>query len=202
MLREEPTWRPTKDSLWRVGHAERRQVSVAEGEQGHDGDKGAVVAEDDGEPGVLHVAQHDQRDVDRAGHHGHGEQDAVLRRLRKHRQSCSGSSSRKKQKAPLAQAALRTHPLVQRRGAAASQVHGVEHDEAANTGEHFVCKKSRKKKKTFMFRGRPNHSDCPLVADSVCCKSLFIQYCRRFICLEQNLDFAAANVRRSLTRRM
>lgn len=169
LLREEPTWRPTKDSLWRVGHAERRQVSVAEGEQGHDGDKGAVVAEDDGEAGVLHVAQHDQRDVDHAGHHGHGEQDAVLRRLRKHRQSCSGSSRRKKQKAPLAQAALRTHPLVQRRGAAASQVHGVEHDEAANTGEHFVCKKSRTKKKTLHvqseakpFRLPPGGRQCVL----------------------------------------
>lgn len=100
--KNKPTSRPAEDSLWCVGHAERRQVSVAEGEQGHDGDKGAVVPEDDGEPGVLHIAQHDQRDVDHTGHHGHGEQDAVLRRLRKHQQSCSGSSSRKKQKVLLA----------------------------------------------------------------------------------------------------
>lgn len=174
-------FRPRSDSLWRVGHAERRQVSVAEGEQDHDGDKGAVVAEDDGEPGVLHVAQHDQRDVDHAGHHGHGEQDAVPRRLRKHQQSCSGSSSLKKEKA------LRTHPLEQRRGAAASQVHGVEHDEAANTGEHFVCEKSRRKP-PFMFRVRPNHLGCPLVADSGSHKNLLIQYCHCFICPEQNFD--------------
>lgn len=86
---------PAEDSLWSVGHAEGRQVSVGEGEQGHDGDEGAVVTEDDGESGVLHVAQHEQRDEDQTRQHGAGEQNAVLRRLRKHRRSRSGTETEK-----------------------------------------------------------------------------------------------------------
>lgn len=68
------------DSLRSVGHAEGRQVSIGEGEQGHDDDEGKVVTEQD-EFGVLHVTHHEQRDEDQAGHHGRREQKALLRRL-------------------------------------------------------------------------------------------------------------------------
>lgn len=44
-----------EDSLWSVGHAEACQVSIREGEQSHDDDKGAVVAEDGGEFRVLDI---------------------------------------------------------------------------------------------------------------------------------------------------
>lgn len=88
---------PAKDSLWRVGHAEGRQVPVGEGEQDHDDDEGRVVMEDDGESGVFHVAQHDQRDEDQARHHGGGEQKAAPRGLRRHRKSFNnpGTNPRK-----------------------------------------------------------------------------------------------------------
>lgn len=80
---------PVGDSLWSVGHAEARQVSVGEGEQGHDGDEGAVVAEEDGESGVLDVTQHEQRDEDQTRQHGGRKQNALLRGLREHQQSRS-----------------------------------------------------------------------------------------------------------------
>lgn len=35
-----------------------------------------------------------------------------------------------------------TYPLQERGGAAAYHVHDIEDDEAADTGEHFVCKRS------------------------------------------------------------
>lgn len=41
------------------------------------------MVEDDDEPRVLHVAQHEQRHEERAGRHGSWEQGAVLGRLRK-----------------------------------------------------------------------------------------------------------------------
>lgn len=45
------------------------------------------MTEDDGESGVFHVAQHDQRDEDQTRHHGGGEQNAAPRGLHRHRQS-------------------------------------------------------------------------------------------------------------------
>lgn len=86
--------------------------------------------------GVVDVAQHDQRDEDEASHHSSWEQQAVLRRL-KHDQS--GIVQEKRFRFETTSTA--THPLDERRGAAADHVHGVKHDEAANTGEHFVWDK-------------------------------------------------------------
>ncbi len=79
-----------EDSLWSVGHAEARQVSVGEGEQGHDEDEGTVVTEEDGEFRVLDVAQHEQRDEDQTRQHGNREQIAVLRRLQQQQQKDLG----------------------------------------------------------------------------------------------------------------
>lgn len=39
------------------------------------------MREDDGESGVLHVTEHQQRDEEQARQHGHGEQGAVFGRL-------------------------------------------------------------------------------------------------------------------------
>lgn len=72
-------------SLWGVGHAQRGQVAITEGEQGVDGHEGGVVAEDDDEPRVLHIAKHEQRHEEHAGRHGCREQGAVLGGLRKGR---------------------------------------------------------------------------------------------------------------------
>lgn len=88
--------RPVEDSLWSVGHAEGRQVPVGEGEQDHEDDEGRVVTEDDGESGVFHVAQHDQRDEDQTRHHGGGEQKAAPRGLRRHPQSFNNTHRTRK----------------------------------------------------------------------------------------------------------
>lgn len=42
------------------------------------------MSEDDGQSGVLHVTEHQQRDEDQARQHGHGEQSAVFGRLWRH----------------------------------------------------------------------------------------------------------------------
>lgn len=71
----------SRHSLRSIGHAEGCQVTVGEGEQGHDGHEDAVVREDDGQSGVPHVTEHQQRDEDQARQHGQGEQSAVFGRL-------------------------------------------------------------------------------------------------------------------------
>lgn len=101
------------------------------------------MAEDDSEPRVLHVAQHQQRHEDHTGRHDGWEQATVLGGLHK---GHSRSPKKKKGGAFSRWSTRRTHPAQQRGGAAASQVHDVEDDEAADAGEHFVCSSSRKTK--------------------------------------------------------
>lgn len=69
---------PVQDSLWSVGHAEGCQVSIREGEQGHDGDKGTVVREDYVESKVLDVTHHEERDEDQTGQHSNRKKIAFL----------------------------------------------------------------------------------------------------------------------------
>lgn len=69
-------------SLGAEAHAETGQVSVGEGEDGHEDDVPGVVGEKHGE-GVarLHVAQHEERDEDEPQAHQDRKPDAVLARL-------------------------------------------------------------------------------------------------------------------------
>lgn len=46
---------------------------------------------------------------------------------------------------------LWTYPLDERRGAAANQVHHVENDEAANTGEHFTCERRSRAEYQYQY---------------------------------------------------
>lgn len=70
-------------SLWSIGHAEARQVSIRDGEQSHDDNKGTVMTEQ-GYFGVLDVTRHEQRDEDQARKHSNGKPETLLRRLYKH----------------------------------------------------------------------------------------------------------------------
>lgn len=96
------------------------------------------MAEDDRESGGLHVAEHNQRNEDKARQHGGGEQDAVLPRLQKRQRRRSemetetGSGE-----------GGRTHPLHDGHDAVAEQVHDVEDEEAADARENFVWTKMK-----------------------------------------------------------
>lgn len=129
---------PVADSPWSVGHAEARQVPVGDGEQRHDEGEETVAAEDGGRSEVLHVAHDEQRDEEPARRHGDGKPTALLRGLRAHRRHLGAAFKRLKVKVAGA-----AHPLDENGGDAAQEVHGVENDEAANAGEHFVCEGRR-----------------------------------------------------------